>query len=462
MKNVLMIVGWFVVLAISAIGRGEIAIPQMPDEETPSAHYNVFINDKQIPVWTAKCNKLQLGVLYSFAYFDMDGPVEVRVEAAEPFNEVVIRPQDYDIQPRTADTQIHFRLEQPRKISIEPYGMKNVLLLFANPPQTKIPDRSDKNVIFFGHGVHRVPGDVLQLKSGQTLYLAPGAVLKAAVFAADANDITITGRGIIDGSDWPWIKGPRGHLLGLERCSNVSIDGIILRGSYGWTLVPRECENVTVTNLKIVNDRVQNDDGINPCNSRRIAVSDCFIRTDDDCMSIKGLRGGRRLPSEDITIENMVFWCSRARIILFAHESQAEAMRRIRVVNSRIIHYTMTPFLMEPGEQMPLTDVVIDGIRINAVGKGEIARLRPTVNQYMVLQKPGRIENIQFKNLDITTDNPASVFFHLEGADPEHMVKQVSFENIRINGKSAGDVAAMLRIHPFVSGVSIDGTALPE
>ena len=174
-------------------------------------------------------------------------------------------------------------------------------------------------------------------------------------------------------------------------------------------------------------------------------------------MSIKGLRGGRRLPSEDITIENMVFWCSRARIILFAHESQAEAMRRIRVVNSRIIHYTMTPFLMEPGEQMPLTDVVIDGIRINAVGKGEIARLRPTVNQYMVLQKPGRIENIQFKNLDITTDNPASVFFHLEGADPEHMVKQVSFENIRINGKSAGDVAAMLRIHPFVSGVSIDG-----
>ena len=462
MKHWLMMACWFTGWVVSAPGRCEVAIPAMPDEENPSSQYKVFINGENIPVWTAMCDKPELGSIYSFASFDMDSPVEIRIEAAEPFKEVVIRPQDYNISFHTTDKQIQFQLEQPRKISIEPYGMKNVLLLFANPPQSGIPDRSDPNVIFFEPGVHRVPGDVLQLKSGQTLYLAPGAVLKAAVFAADANDITITGRGIIDGSDWPWLKGPRGHLLGLERCSDVSIDGIIIRGSYGWTLVPRECEDVTITNLKIVNDRVQNDDGINPCNSRQITISDCFIRTDDDCMSLKGLRGGRRLPTEDITIQNMIFWCSRARIILFAHESQAEAMRRIRVLDSRIIHYTMTPFLMEPGEEMPLTEVDIEGIRINAVGKGEIARLRPTINQYMLIQKPGRIENIRFKDMDITTDTPSSVFFHLEGADAEHTVEQVSFENIRINNKPVEDAAAMFRIHPFVSGVSLDGKPLPE
>ena len=48
MKNVLMIVGWFVVLAISAIGRGEIAIPQMPDEE------KMCIRDRTFPKYTVK------------------------------------------------------------------------------------------------------------------------------------------------------------------------------------------------------------------------------------------------------------------------------------------------------------------------------------------------------------------------------------------------------------------------
>jgi hypothetical protein len=457
MKTSLSIVCRLIGLSLSALGMTETTIPLMPNGESPSSQYKVFLNDKEIPVWTAKCNKTELGNTYSFTYFDMTGTVDIRLVTAEPFKEVVIRPQDYGIESHIAEKQISFHLDQPRKISIEPFGMKNVLLLFANPPQTSVPDKADKKVIYFDPGIHRVPGDVIQLTSGQTLYLAPGAILKAAVFAADANDVHITGRGMIDGTDWPWLKGPRGYLLGLERCRDVSVDGIILRGSYGWTLVPRECENVSITNIKIVNDRVQNDDGINPCNSKHVTVHDCFIRTDDDCMSIKGLKDGRQWPSEDITIENMVFWCSRARIILFAHESQAQVMRHIRVLDSWIIHYTMTPFLMEPGEEMPLSDIVIDGIHINAVGKGEIARLRPCINQYMVIQKPGHIDNIHFKNLDIATDNPASVFFYLQGADANHAVKQVSFDNIRLNGKPAENISSMLQMHPFVFGVTING-----
>jgi hypothetical protein len=460
MKSLMMLGCWLT--GVVWCMAGDVSMLVMPAGETPSGQYRVFVNDQEIPVWTAQCDKPKMGNIYSFAYFDMDGPAAVRVEAAEAFEQAVIRPEGYGIPVRTAGQTIAFELERPRKISIEPYGMKNVLLLFANPPELTAPKAGDENVVFFGPGIHRVPGDVLQLQSGQTLYLSPGAVLKAAVFAADANDITITGRGILDGSDWPWVKGPRGCLLGLERCKDVVIDGIIIRGSYGWTVVPRECENVTIRNIKIVNDRVQNDDGINPCNSRQVTVRDCFIRTDDDCISIKGLQGGRHLPSEDITIEQMVFWCSRARIILFAHESQAEAMRRIRISDSDIIHYTMTPFLLEPGEEMPLTDVTIEGIRINAVGRGEIARLRPTVNQYMLVQKPGRIENIHFRNIDIATDDPASVYFHLEGADADHAVSQVSFDAIRINEKAVEDTDRMLRVHPFVYEVTIDGKGWPE
>ena len=429
----------------------------LPDGEAPSTQYTVFVNGMEVPVWTALTDKPEPGNRYSFVSFDMSGPVDIQVRPAESFETVVIRPDAYGIQPHVVDKTITFGLDRPRKISVEPYGINNALLVFANPPETNIPDPNGKAVVYLGPGIHRVDRDVLRLTSGQTLYLADGAVLKASVFAEDADNVTIRGRGMIDGSDWPWIKGPRGHMVGFIRCKNVTVDGIILRGAYGWTLVPIQCENVVLTNIKIVGDRVQNDDGINPCNSRQVLIRDCFIRTDDDCIAIKGLRHTRREPAEDIVIKNIVFWCGRARIILFAHESQAEAMQRIHVADSHIIHYKMTPFLLEPGEEMSITDIVIENIHINAVGKGEIARLRPVVNQYMVIPKPGRIENVLFRNLDITTDKPESVFFQLQGADAEHDVNGVAFETIRINNSPASNLTSLLRIGDFVSNVKFDG-----
>ncbi len=440
-------------------GWAEVSYAQLPEGEAPSEQYRVFVDWKEVPVWTAFTDKPEPGNRYSFVSFDMSGPAELVIRPAEAFETAVIRPDAYGIRPHVEANTIAFSLDRPRKLSVEPYGMKNVLLVFANPPETNISVSNDRNAVYFGPGVHRVDGDGLRLTSGQTLYLAAGAVLKASVYAEDAENVTIRGRGMIDGSGWPWLKGPRGHMVGFVRCKNVTVDGVILRGAYGWTLVPVQCENVVINNVKIVGDRVQNDDGINPCNSRQVAIRDCFIRSDDDCISVKGLGQTRREPSEDIIIEDMVFWCGRARIILFAHESQAKAMRRIRVSNSHIIHYSMTPFLLEPGEEMPMTDIVFENIHINAVGKGEIARLRPTVNQYMAIQKPGRIENVHFKNIDITTDKPESVYFHLEGADSAHDVNGVAFEAIRINGKPAENPASLLRIHPFVLNVSVDGKA---
>ena len=34
---------------------------------------------------------------------------------------------------------------------------------------------------------------------------------------------------------------------------------------------------------------MRNDDGINPCNSQDVLITDCFIRGDDDCIALKGM-----------------------------------------------------------------------------------------------------------------------------------------------------------------------------
>lgn len=85
-------------------------------------------------------------------------------------------------------------------------------------------------------------------------------------------------------------------------------------------------------------------------------ITDCFIRTDDDCVALKGLE--LRAPNsnvERITVEDSILWCDRARIFLLGHESRAPFMRGITLRNLDIIHFTMTPFLFEPGEEMRLS-----------------------------------------------------------------------------------------------------------
>ena len=53
----------------------------------------------------------------------------------------------------------------------------------------------------------------------------------------------------------------------------------------------------------------------NPCNSQQIFIRDCFIRTDDDCIAMKGIRLGSDNDNvEYITVENCLLWADRARV----------------------------------------------------------------------------------------------------------------------------------------------------
>jgi len=45
-----------------------------------------------------------------------------------------------------------------------------------------------------------------------------------------------------------------------------------------------------------------------------------------------------------------------------------------------IIHFTMTAFLLEPGEEMILEDVRFEDIWINGEGQCDLAIVQPTVN----------------------------------------------------------------------------------
>jgi len=247
--------------------------------------------------------------------------------------------------------------------------------------------------------------------------------------------------------------GPVGNLIAIRNSTNAEVTGITLRGSSHWSIVPKHCRQVTIRNVKLCNSRVQNDDGINPCNSQDVLITDCFIRSDDDCIALKGLDfGGRNNNVERITVENCTLWCDRARIFLLGHESRAEYMRNITLRNLDIIHFTMTPFLLEPGEDMRLQDITIEDIRIHGEGQKQLIRLRPVVNQYMRKQVPGFISNIRFRNVTLE-GGPGDYLVQIQGADANHDVRDVTFENVSIAGSKLTEESKNVRIGANTSNV---------
>ncbi len=422
------------VLSVTAVG--EVVVYPTPDGEELSSDYKVWADGKKVDIYTARTldppfagKRWDYGGDYSFANFDMAGEVTVRITSKRSLRDTIIRPLSAGVVPTIVDDHtLTIQLDRPRKLSIEPDGKNGPLLLFANPMEEDPPKPDAEGVVYFGPGVHK-PGKI-EIGSGQTLYLAGGAVVKGGVMAVGDN-IKICGRGILDGSDWEWRKGPTPTVVSIHG-TNIEVNGITIRGASHWTIVPRHSRNVTVRNVKLCNSRVQNDDGINPCNSQDVLITDCFIRSDDDCVAMKGMNfaeGNNNV--ERVTVENCILWCDRARIFLLGHESRAEYMRQVTLRNLDIIHYTMTPFLFEPGEDMRLEDITVTDIRMHGEGQREFIRLRPVVNQYMRKQTPGHIANIRFENVTIA-GKPGEYLVQLIGADAQHRVKDVTFGNVTI------------------------------
>ena len=445
----LLFIAAFIVNAASA-GAEVITYPA-PSEDALSDDYEVSVEGQQVDIYAARTldppfagKQWDFGGPYAFTNFDMSGSVVVRIASKRSLRDVVIRPQSKGIQPILEDDHtMTLTLEKPEKLSIEPDSKKGPLLLFANPLETDVPEPDDPGVIFFGPGLHKP--EKIVLGSNQTLYLAGGAVVKAEVFAEGAN-IRIRGRGILDGSDWEWRKGPVGNLIAIRNSQDVEISGITLRGSSHWTIVPRNCQKVTIRNVKLCNSRVQNDDGINPCNSQDVLITDCFIRSDDDCVALKGLDfSGENSNVENIVVENSTLWCDRARIFLLGHESRAEFMRNVTIRNLDIIHFTMTAFLFEPGEDMRLENITVEDVRIHGEGQREFIRLRPVVNQYMRNKVPGFIRNIKFRNVTIQGE-PGEYLIQVNAPDAEHDVRDVIFEDVSILGTKLTSNSTEVRV----------------
>ena len=225
----------------------------------------------------------------------------------------------------------------------------------------------------------------IQLKSGVNLVVEEGAVLEFAfepelypivptrwegldcwnlsplIYAYQAKDIAITGKGTIDGGGsnntwWPWCgnsrfgmkpggiaqnqgararllkyaedgvpmderkfgptDGLRPQMINLNQCEGILIEDVTLLRSPFWVIHPLLSTDITVRGVHINNDG-PNGDGCDPESCDRVLIEGCYFNTGDDCIAIKsgrnndGREGGQGKfagkPSKNIIIRNSKF-----------------------------------------------------------------------------------------------------------------------------------------------------------
>lgn len=136
-----------------------------------------------------------------------------------------------------------------------------------------------KGVMFFGPGIHRpkdLPNNQIRIPSNTTVYLAPGAVLKAKLLVDNAENVRIIGRGILDHP----VRG-----IEITDAKNVLIDGITVVNPEHYTVFGGGSSEIVIRNLKTFSCKSWSD-GIDMMCCRKVLVDNVFLRTGDDCIAL--------------------------------------------------------------------------------------------------------------------------------------------------------------------------------
>jgi polygalacturonase len=330
----------------------------------------------------------------------------------------------------------------------------------------------------------------LQLRSNITLHIQRGGAIKGTsgledyqmngrrvglFFAQDVQNVSITGEGTIDGNgdsfmdldrvknlenagtgwtrqkehfrevkkgigDGPVVPKDRPYqMIIFSDCKNVSVRDVMITNSPFWTVHFADCDGVIVSGVRIwCNLLVPNNDGVDFTSCSNVLMSDCDIRTGDDCIAITGyshhfdLPGYKNLrhPCENIAVSNCLLVSRSAAIRIGGFDQNP--MRNMTFDNITITNSNrgIGLFARDQGgiENLTFSNMVID-TRLHTGdwwGNGEpihLSAVRLTKDVPL-----GRIRNIKFRNILCRGESGMIVY-----GTAEDVIENVSFEDVTLH-----------------------------
>ena len=351
----------------------------------------------------------------------------------------------------------------------------------------------------------------ITLHSGIDFHVARGAVLKgssrwqdyggagALLFAKDANEISISGDGVLDGNDhavwqkladetaggdvnkpgwwpqsfcgvwWPFGRSATDKSLGPGRptqiiligCRHVRVRDITIRNAPSWTFHPVGCDDLVVDSISILNDwNVANNDGIDLDHCRNVRVANCYIDTADDGIVIKNTPNfagyGR---SENITVTGCTI-ASRSCALKLDEIYTSPGVRNV-VFEACVIFHSNRGLCIQSRDIGNIENILFSNITIETElqpgkwwGAGEPIHISHLPRHPDT--KLGHVRQIRFSNILCKGEN--GIYIHGCAARP---IEDLVFDNVRVEIGKTTDIPGGFYddrpIGPASAGGKFDG-----
>ncbi|AXC14441.1 hypothetical protein ACPOL_5187 [Acidisarcina polymorpha] len=409
--------------------------------EPQSTLFKVAVGGQSSPVYLASVGSLTGPMLNrelvgkaSFTSFDIKGPVQVSVTYAKPIQQVKILPAS-NVELSVSGNQVTFTMSKASQLTLEINGdWNNSLHLFANPFETNIPSPADPNVLYFGPGIHFVQS--MNVKSGQTVYLAEGAILywrltpgqtSGALFNLIGSNIVLRGRGIIDSSLVPQI--PNGDLI-YASVNGLTVEGVTLRDAANWTFHINTSRNVQVSNIKVFGWRL-NSDGTDVDSSQNVTIANSFYRTYDDLVAIK--TDNTVGSATNVTVKGCVLWNEKGHALTVGSELK-QAANDILFTDSYVIHDKGHDALLAvfDGDSGVVSDVTFENLQVEESMR--LISLYVGLTAWSSSSNRGKINDVIFRNIIAPVPSRTGPNLDLEGFSSLNGVDNISFENVTVGG----------------------------
>ena len=345
-----------------------------------------------------------------------------------------------------------------------------------------------------GGTVYFPPGEytagTIRLRSHVNIYLEAGATLYASenpndfgvqkvkskdalLFGEDLEDISIGGRGTVDGQQkYFWAPDniehtfshktlvekagksqmrsfPAGfpkqqdyaHLLWLGRCNNVRITGLSFLRSPSWSFALFACSRVVVDGIYIYTSLKEAvwADGIDIVSCHDVSISNSTIATGDDCIAIVcGIpEWGPDYPTENITITNCRFSSASAAIKLT--EGNSRLVRHVVVSNCTIFDtnrgITLQIATGGTDRDIVFSNITMDLHRYDWFWAGDGNAFNIDVHRTSEWNKeplkpgepgPGLVKDVIFRDIIVHCQGTSQIAGH-----PERPLEGITFDNIK-------------------------------
>ncbi len=304
----------------------------------------------------------------------------------------------------------------------------------------------------------------------------PSSQVSALIVANKASNISITGKGMIDGQaeallkdiyvmlnagtlqdkEWknenPWHQvrpeeENRPKIIDFNNCDKVTIRGITLRNALCWVQRYNQCVNLVVDSIEVESNIFWNNDGIDLVDCKNATITNSFFNCDDDGICFKS--SDRNSSCENILVSNCVVRSS-ASAVKFGTASWG-GFKNITVKDIFVYDTFRSAVALEAVDGGVMDNITIENIKAVNTGNALVIRLGHRNKDEVV----SSLHNVTIRNMEVEVPRikpdigynmegpakryPHNVFPSSVTGIPEHNVENVLIENLTIRYKGGAD-----------------------